>query len=252
MSLYTLSEFMTIIKENMGISELPKTITDKMMIERFQNSALKTFSQLCPVVNTVLINDNELIKDETLEKNYTPNGNFYRYRIPKFAFGDATIIGVPNVQPVRANVCNDYFLGYGGMGAGASLDTLMAVASVRQAATVLQQCYPALTWEFRGPDILTLFNSYCGETYQVELMLSHDVNLSTIPADAFFNLEQIAVLDMQEYFYNKLKRYQRTNIGVGDVELNIDDWSGARQDKISLVKELAEDANLDYDHIRIF
>ena len=173
MALYTLSEFMKTVKEDMGISELPKTITDAMMIDRFRRSGLAIFSQLCPQIVDIRINDNELLKDENYFNN-TPNGKFYKYQIPKFAYGDRSIISVVNVEPCRANVCNDYYMGYN-VGYQALLNVLSAIADVRAAATVMQQCYPSMTWDFKKPDILTIFNGYCGETYQVSLLMSHDI-----------------------------------------------------------------------------
>ena len=252
-SLYTLSELMQLTKEDMGITELPKTITDQDMINRFKNSALKDFSQIHPLLTTVNVSDDDLYDGPEGYRGYTPKGNYLRYRIPKFAYAEKSIISIVNAYPMSYNAPIDQYIDYGCIGGwDTAINVMMGVANVRAAATVVSQCYPSMTWDYMKPDIVMLYNACMGAPYTLEMLVTHDPNLSTIEDDAFITLREITLLDMQGYFYNKLKRYSKVNTGVGDYDLMIDDWADSLSRKMDYLKELAEDCNLDYDTIRIF
>ena len=46
----SLSEILTLCKQNMGIRDLPKPVTDQELMWRLQHSALKEFSQRYPYI----------------------------------------------------------------------------------------------------------------------------------------------------------------------------------------------------------
>jgi hypothetical protein len=52
-----------------------------------------------------------------------------------------------------------------------------------------------------------------------------------------------------EYLYQKLKRIQNLDLGVGSIELKIDDWADAASNKRELLKEMDETCALDMQHI---
>ena len=81
--------------------------------------------------------------------------------------------------------------------------------------------------------------------------MKHDLSLSTIDDGAFLDLKELATLDMKAYLYNKLKRKDSLDVGIGQIQLHIDDWSSAENDKKELLRQWREDgANMDFDHIR--
>jgi hypothetical protein len=61
------------------------------------------------------------------------------------------------------------------------------------------------------------------------------------------HLRQLAVLDIEEYLYNKMKRITDLDTGVGTINLRIDNWESAAQEKRDLLREWDESASLDLD-----
>ena len=67
------------------------------------------------------------------------------------------------------------------------------------------------------------------------------------------HLRQLAVLDLEEYLYNQLKRKDQLDVGVGTINLKIDEWANARDEKKQLLETWDnEGANLDIDPINYF
>lgn len=115
-----------------------------------------------------------------------------------------------------------------------------------------RQMTHSLTWDFKQPNILILYNGWSGGDYEIELAMDHDPSLSTIPPSAMSTFIELCQYDLEEYFYQKLKRVQNLDLGIGSIELKIDDWADAANKKRDLLKELDETCNLDYEHIMYF
>ena len=49
MGLYNLSEFLSVVKEDIGIRDIPLPVDDAELVKRFDNSALKSFSIRYPI-----------------------------------------------------------------------------------------------------------------------------------------------------------------------------------------------------------
>ena len=121
------------------------------------------------------------------------------------------------------------------------------------AAGVASALAKAPTHEFIKPNKIKVYNGWAGGIYEVELLLAHDPSLATIPDGAMIDLKELATLDLEEYLYNKLKRKEGLEVGVGSIQLHIDDWSGAANEKRDLLKQWRDEgANFDFDHIRYY
>ena len=246
MGLYNLSEFITTIKEDIGIKDLPLPVNDKELIDRFDRSALRDFSVIYPKVARCMVNDDNLTK-----QSRDAVKSFYEYQIPKFVYDGTIILDVANFDVARPNGYSDIYV------PSAYYSTpdviIESIASMRMAAGVSSVLAKAPTFEFEKPDIIRVYNGWSGGVYEVELLLKHDLSLSTIPDGAFMDLRDLATLDMKAYLYNKLKRKDQLDVGVGNIQLHIDDWSSAENDRRELLKQWREEgANLDFDHIKYF
>lgn len=246
MALYNLSEFISMIKENVLGDDLPSPVSDSELLRRFTRSALRQFSQIYPVVEEFYIGDENIVETSADEIR-----RFVDYRIPKYVYGDATIIDIAHIDIARPNGYSDLYVPDSGW---VSPDTVIsAVSDVKLAASMSANITKSPTKKFISPDICRVYNGWTGGKYVLELLLSHDPSLATIPNDAFLDLEELATLDMEEYLYNKLKRKESPDVGVGSYQLKIDEWSGARQEKKELLKQWREEgANLSFQHIRRF
>ena len=80
----------------------------------------------------------------------------------------------------------------------------------------------------------------------------HDPSLSTVPPGAITHLRQLAELDICEYLYGKMKRIQDLDTGIGNINLRIDNWENAAQEKRELLRDWDENASLDFETITYF
>jgi hypothetical protein len=130
---------------------------------------------------------------------------------------------------------------------------LTGIADIKIAASVASAMGKAPTFEFRNPDILIVYNGWSGGVYQLDIGLMHDISLSTITPTSFTNLRQLAVVDIEEYLYNKLKRMDNLDVGIGNIQLKLDDWQDAASRKREMLDTWdREGANLDLDQITYF
>lgn len=252
--LYTLSEVVTLCKQNMGIRDLPKPVTDKDLRDRVINSSLKEFSVRKPYITTHLINENERICPDCMDGRSSTlgqNNMSQRYRIPKHYYQDRTILSIPRLDVWRPSGFNDYYVPQGMVGDPVSIMT--ALADLKVSAEMARSMSRAPTFKFQAPDILYVYNGWAAATYEIEIATTHDESLSTIPPTAMTQFIQLAQLDLEEYMYTRLKRVQNLDLGIGSIELKIDEWQDSGNRKRDLLKEWSDNgANLDIDNIYFF
>lgn len=243
MALYNLSEFITAVKENIGIQDLPLPVTDQQIIEHFDNVTLKDFSVCYPRTETFLMGNDNLEKPINASRY-----SYYEYRIPKWIYDGTCVLDVTDVDVARPNGYNDLFvpsMSWSGPDA-----IIGAMADFRLAAGVASAVTKALTWKFTEPNRLYVYNGWAGGTYEVEVLLKHDLSLATVPEGAIYNLRLLAEMDLEVYLYNKLKRKEGLETGLGSIQLKVDDWSNVKSEREELVKEWRGNVPIDFSHIR--
>ena len=245
MPLYNISEFLSLIKEDIGIKDIPLPVDDKSLLQRFYNSALKEFSVRYPRIETIILGDENRIAPEYRDRNTK-----IIYRIPKYVYQDSTILAVTKFDVSRPLGYSDFYVP---QGVWASPDAVLSsLADIKLAAALASTMGKAPTYQFKAPDLLYVYNGWSGGVYDVDVALMHDISLSTIPPTAITHLKQLAILDIEEYLYNKLKRIDNLDTGIGNIQLNINNWEDAGNRKLELLKEWDEDGNLDIDQITYF
>lgn len=128
----------------------------------------------------------------------------------------------------------------------------MTIADVQLASTIDAADVQKYDMGIEIPNKIILYNGWLAGSYQAELMLMHDDSLATIPPTAMTNFRELATLDLQEYIYNKYKRIQSLDVGIGSIELKIDEWQDAGSRKRDLLKEWDQTGNLDIDYMEFF
>lgn len=247
MSLYNTSEFLTLLKQNLGIRDLPLPVSDEELLTRFRLSALKEFSVRYPRIEQITLTESERVSP-----SLTGMDTRMVYKIPKKYYEGSNIITVVSVDVSRPYGYSDYYVPQVGMYGDPSA-MLMTIGDVKIAASMAQTMGKSMTFMFREPNEITLFNGWAGGTYYAVIGLEHDISLSTIPNGAFTNLLELALYDMQEYLYGKLKRMDGLDVGIGNIQLKIDEWQEGARNKKDLLKDWDDNgANLDIDTIKYF
>lgn len=245
--LYNISEFITLIKEDIGIKDMPLPVDDIELIKRFQSSALKEFSIRCPRIEEVRITYKDAISDDNLKWNSS-----ITYLIPPEFYQDSKILSVLGVdQGDRSGAAASLYMPSIVMGSADNL--LSSVADIKLAAAMGSMMAHAPTFKFLSPNKLIIYNGWTGANFLVELALLHDVNLTTVPPTAMSSLRQLATLDIQSYLYNKLKRKENLDLGIGNIALKIDNWENSASEMRELLKNWDDEgANLEFDTINYY
>jgi hypothetical protein len=247
MSLYTLSEFMTLLKEDIGIRDIPLPVSDEDLVKRFQNSSLKEFSTRYPRREKVLITD----EDREKQTPYVTPKHPVIYHIPKSVYEDTScrsVLMVTSFEITRPTGYADMYVP-GGIWAGADT-TIETLADIRIAAQLGSAMSRAMTYEFRQPDIIYVYDGWMGGVYEAEVGLMHDINLSTIPDTAFTNLRELATYDLEAYLYSQFKRKDNLDLGVANIDLKTEEWQSAGENMRNLLKEWDQTVNLDLEQIQ--
>ena len=231
--LYSINEFLQLLKEDLELTDLPLPVDDEELIKRIQNHALKDFSVLYPRIEEVVLTSNNCVS----RANMTVNGSA-TYEIPREYYEGAEVLAVLSINQSPRN----------GQGAGiyypsfvfGSADSMIgAIADIKLAAAMGSQFAHSPTFRFfKGdPPKLILYNAWYGGNYNVELALSHNINLTTIPDTALIDFKELCQYDLESFLYSKLKRKDRLDLGIGNIEMKIDDWADSKNKYRELIKE---------------
>lgn len=245
--LYNLSEFITLLKEDAEISDIPLPVDDNAIAERFRQSALKEFSVRCPRIDEVMLTSKNIISDANLAINGSVT-----YQIPKEYYQDSMILEVLGIDAGdRSGAGASLYMP--SLFAGGADNLLMSIADIKMAASMGSMMTHAPTYRFFQPDKLVVYNGWTGYSFLVELSLLHDINLTTVPPTAMTHLRQLAVLDLKAFLYSKLKRKDNLDLGIGNTSLKIESWESAASEMRDLLKTWDDEgANLDRDTINYY
>ena len=238
-----ISELLTSIKMDLGIHgiSLPFDDPDKTLIDVIKLKSIKTFSIFHPYILKVDLNLNEL---KALQSNYQES----IYEIPDI-FGEKRILYIRNVTPKNkyygaAQYMTPVFDG--------SIEDYYNLMMGQAQANLTSTIAPPITFKFTHPNKMHLFNmsTMWGEI-SVEFALEHASNLSTIRPTAYQSFYELALLDVQIFLYNILKHYNEIQTAYGTINLRIDEWSGAKSERDSLIERWRNNFHIDIDPIYI-
>ena len=246
--LWTTQELIQLVKDDMGLRDLPPTVTDQDLLNRFTNSCLKEFSIIYPRIETFNMGREDLVDPTEAYRSKIPG---VRYKIPRFVTAQMDVLSVLKVEPLRSSGYTDLMWPYG---VGFAPDQVIStVSSIKAAAATGMNMVNSLTFEYDSlKQQITLYHGWSTGSYKVKLSVLHDPSLSTVPPTAMSTLRELATYDLGQYIYNTLKRKNNIDTGVGNITLNIDEFSDYGNKKKDLLDRLTEDANLDFDEIEYF
>lgn len=239
--LYTLSELVTDIKMELGIYSiaLPVENLDREIVEVIKLRTLRTFSEFLPHVFDISINLDEVEHLPTTNK-------FARtaFILPDI-FGNRQIIRVEDVVPditgLGANLIpNEHFAG------GVSQSHVESLMLTRSMANLYSTMVSGATFKFTDPNVLELYNfSVSSRRVRVTIAVSHMDNLSTIPASRTSTFHKLAVMDVKQYLYGMMRHHKDMQTPIGNINLNIDDWADAGNERREFITTLQEQQHLE-------
>lgn len=251
MALYTLSEMVKVILEDIGIADLPiiETVGMDNIVKRLENSALKEFSVRYPYNKHFEMTDKDLLH-KNQDISFYSNTKGIDYIVPREEYEGHQLLGIAHINVNAVSGFNDSYIPYTYSFAPDQMMTMMS--DIQMTADLGRMMAKSMTWEFTKPNKIRLYNGWLSGKYDVILMLTHDASLSTIPDTAMTHFRKLATYDIEWYLYNRFKRLQNLDVGIGSFELKIDDWADAQDKFRQYLDDIDEDGNLDTDYITFF
>ena len=175
---------------------------------------------------------------ELLEKT----DSYEKYLLPEFS--NRNLIYVFDVNYDTSILAG---LGYYGGGMPLMEGNLVNQAMMANAgALVMNTMIPKLTFKFEAPRTLYVYNAYSCSKLVIELGFEHDKTLASIPETAREEFLKLALLDVKENLYPTLKQYTEINTAIGNINLKLDDWASAEQDRKELIDKWDDVYHLDF------
>ena len=230
------SESLTSLKMDLGVYgiKLPFDNPDKAIMDVIKLRTLKTFSIFYPQIKTFsfdLSRDLEVIKEEYTESIYILP-NIY----------DREIMYVRNILPKSKLLGNGYIAPV----FDGSIETYNMMGLTQANANLASLAAPPITFKFDPPNKLHLYNMATAYgMVDVELALAHADNLSTLPSTCWESFYELALLDVKRFLYGAMKHYTEIQTAYGNINLRIDDWASAENDRRELIEKMKDTYHLE-------
>ena len=229
----SMSKVITSIKMDLGVFgfSLPFDNPDDALVNVLKIKTIPTFSQFSPQYMTFIMNASELqsVDDGTYNSKI--------FRIPDM-FGGRDILYVRSLD-LDISELSDGYIDPVFIGNTLNYEDLM---SAQASANLFSMAIPTVTFKFHPPNKIEIFNSGLSfdSKYKVTVALEHSENLTTIPKTSWTSFMKLATLDVKKFLFDNLKLYNNLQTAYGNVELRIDDWSNAEQERNDLLNEWEE------------
>lgn len=232
-----LSTIVTRIKLKLGLINIatPFENIDEVITQIITDITLPVFSVYHPLKEIIRLKTNDL---ELLENR----DNYYVYLLPDFKTRE--LLYVFDVQYDETSLSG---LGYYGGGFPIMSGNFLHQAMIANASTNLSNSMiPKITFHYEHPRKLYLYNLYASNYLRLELGFEHDKSLASIEETARESFIELALLDVKENLYPTLKQYSEINSAYGNINLKLDDWANAENDRKELLSKYDDTYHLDF------
>lgn len=124
--------------------------------------------------------------------------------------------------------------------------SVQGVLSAQSYMMVAGQMRNEPTWDYLGHNQIQLFG-YPKTILTFKVACKHLENGESIEEGCYSSFMELATLDVKRRIYNTLKYYKTIPTAHGNLDLNIDDFASASQDRTALLKEWDDRFHLDMD-----
>lgn len=232
-----LSNIITRIKLKLGIINLatPFPDMDNIIETIISDITVPVFSLYYPDKDTLHINLKNL---ELLEKDAL----YEKVLLPEF--GNRKLLYVFDVK-----YNNDNLSGVGYYGGGVPLlegNVFRQIMLANAGATLMNGMIPKMSFHFEAPRTLYVYNAWSSSDLQLDLGFEHNKSLASIPETVREEFLKLAILDVKENIYPTLKQYTEINTALGNINLKLDDWSDADNQRKDLLDKWDDVYHLEF------
>lgn len=219
------------------------------MMKILRNVTLPSLNELHPCIYRTCINVSQLVvlPDESRDVGMVG------YRIPLELTRGQRILGIkqcfpgssstltsPSTTTHATNYINGLWTGaypnrYGRMSSANLYESVLTANLMYADMQLLGQIKEAPTPRFEAPNILWLNRAYeHSGTLDITFRLENDDNLLSIPDSAFEAVKRLFILDLKASIYNEYGIMSSLETPFGTIDLKIEDWSSAYDQRTEL------------------
>ena len=221
-----MSYCLTRIKTDLGLYALalPFDDPDKAIADIIQGITLPVFSIYCPIRRKFKVDVRDL---ERVEKT----SNYEVYLLP--VWKNSEIIEVEDLDYDESLLSG---FGYWGGTSPMITSSLISQSMLgNMSMQISREMIPKPTFHFEAPRKITIYNLYNSCSIVLTVLCKHHPSLGSIPDTASESFYQLALLDVKSALYNVMKHYNEINSVHGSINLKIDDWANAADERKELI-----------------
>lgn len=235
---FNLSSAITRIKLKLGLNAIvtPFPELNNVIKEIITTITIPVFSQYCPQKETVPINTKDLRiahKGQNMTEYFLPNWKKECLEITDVRYSETEVAGL------------GFYTGHFPLFENGLMGAYMLSNVTSQ---LMQQMIPKFTFKYiKKGHRLQLYNAYYNSEMYLDINFVHDTSLASIPPTAVESFMQLALLDVKENLYPTLKAFNQIESAYGRIDLKIDNWENAEQERKELIDKWDDVYHLDYD-----
>ena len=242
-----ISEVITDIKLTLGLNTiaLPYNKSTEQVLAEILQTSIRTFSRFKPHIKEGFEEHKNLRSPdeisgkmgifylpESLTSTHVQYADAY-VASDKYTNSEATMNAFTTVSP---------FVGFGSYYPQDIMNATQTGAAINKYAA-LSGAVPTSKW--LGFNKVQLFNFPKDGYVQFVVKCDHDPSGETIPDSCVESFMRLATLDVQRTLYNTLKNMNNVGGAFKEVQLKIDDWSGAEAARNELIDHWTQTFHLD-------
>lgn len=220
------------IKRDIGIYgiALPVENLDQLILEILEDTTIPVFSIYCPREEIVTLDINNLMKDGT----YGRGEDCDLYILPDWLYtGGRNILYVKRIEYADDIMSRNYYP----TGRGSIYNNLEDVMLANANKPIVDLSIAKITFKYEYPRKVYIYDSLVASKLRLTLACEHDKSCQSITPTSAESFYRLAVLDIKAGLYQTVKHYDGIETSYGRIELKIDDWQNARQEREDILKE---------------
>jgi hypothetical protein len=232
-----ISEVINDIKMVCGLNTiaLPYKDSTENVVKEILKTSIRTFSRFKPYIKEGYSERKDLRSPSESAKKESI------YYIPEFLttthvhYADAYVASAENQNgevTTNAFTVGSPFVGFGSYYPQDILNATGTGAAINKYAGVTSSV-PTSKW--LGYNKIQLFNFPKNIYVRFVVACDHDLTGETIPESCVESFMELAILDVQRTLYNQLKNMNNVGGAFKEIQLKIDDWSGAEAARKELI-----------------
>ena len=228
------------IKRSIGIYgiALPIDDLDQLILEILYDTTLPVFSTYCPheEIHTIMVDE--------LEHNNRERGEGCElYTVPQSLLQGRDLLYIKSVKYDESFLRYQYMPSV--LNQQQANDIMNGIYLANSAKPLIDAMINPITFHFEYPRKLFIYDTLVSSRLRAVMCFSHDKSFQSITPTQQESFFKLASLDVKEGLYATVKHYEGIETAFGRIELKIDDWANAAQERKDLLSEWDETYLLD-------